>query len=387
MRRSVLFVHGTGVREVSYKETFAAVRTRLDEIRPGLEVRGCFWGREQGASMALDGASVPRYRQSRGGTADDDAEIEVWGVLYDDPWYELRLLGLQPAPASGLGFGLPASEEFFADITEYGPAPEVVEAFAARGLGEDFAEALRAVARAPELRDAAATADADGTEHRRAVARAVIAMTLGLADDRGVEVSGIVRDALLDTLSTDLYAEGRSVKGLLGKALLARPLGWRGRSRRGAWGDAALPAIGDILRYQARGEGVRDQIKRTVENTPGDAITVIAHSLGGVACVDLLVRERLERVDQLITVGSQAPYFYEIGALVSLEHPETLPPGFPAKWLNIYDGRDFLAYQAAEVFPGRAQDRLVDNKQPFPWAHTTYWSNPDVWNAVDTWLS
>ncbi|MFF4103301.1 hypothetical protein [Streptomyces sp. NPDC001903] len=381
----MLFVHGTGVREVSYKETFAAVRTRLDEIQPGLEVRGCFWGREQGASMALDGASVPRYRQSRGGTADDDAEIEVWGVLYGDPWYELRLLGLAPAPSSSLGFGLPASEEFLADVTEYDPAPEVVEAFDARGLLGDFTEALRAVVRAPELLAAAATADSDGTEHRRTVARAVIAMTMNLADERGVEVSGIVRDELLAELSTDLYAEGRSVMGLLGK-VLARPVGRRGRSRRGAWSDSALPMVGDILRYQARGQGVRDHIKRTVENTPGDAITVIAHSLGGVACVDLMVRERLDRVDQLITVGSQAPYFYEIGALVSLEHPETLPPRFPAKWLNIYDDRDFLAYQAAEVFPGRAEDRPVDNRQPFPWAHTTYWSNPEVWDAVGSWL-
>ncbi|WP_147420038.1 hypothetical protein [Streptomyces sp. WM6372] len=385
MRRSVLFVHGTGVREASYKETFGAVRARLEEIRPGLEVRGCFWGREQGAAMALDGASVPRYRQTRGGTAEDD-EIAVWDVLYEDPWYELRLLGLQPAAASGLGFGLPPSEEFLAEVTGYAPAPAVVEAFAARGLAGEFTEALRAVVQAPELHDAAATVDADGTEHRRAVARAVVAMTLALAFERGAEVSGIVRDALLSELGADLYAEGRSITGFLAKAL-ARPVGWRGRYRRGAWGDATLPAIGDILRYQARGQGVRDQIKRTIENTPGDSITVIAHSLGGVACVDLLVRERLERVDQLITVGSQAPYFYEIGALVSLEHPETLPPGFPAKWLNIYDGRDLLSYQAAQVFPGRADDHRVDNRQPFPWAHTTYWSNPDVWNAVDAWLS
>ncbi|MER7340516.1 hypothetical protein ABT403_22080 [Streptomyces sp. NPDC000075] len=385
MRRSVLFVHGTGVREASYKETFSAVRARLADIRPELEVRGCFWGREQGAAMALDGASVPRYRQTRGGAPEDD-EIAVWDVLYEDPWYELRLLGLQPVPEEGFGFGLPPSEEFLAEVTGYAPGPAVVEAFAARGLAEEFTEALRVVVRAPELHDAAATADADGTEHRRAVARAVVAMTLALAFERGGEVSGTVRDELLAVLGTELYAEGRSVGGFLAKAL-ARPVGWRGRYRRGAWGDATLPAVGDILRYQARGQGVRDLIKRTVENTPGDAVTVIAHSLGGVACVDLLVRERLERVDQLITVGSQAPYFYEIGALVSLEHPEGLPPGFPARWLNIYDDRDLLSYQASEVFPGRAQDHRVDNRQPFPWAHTTYWSNQEVWNAVGTWLS
>ncbi|MFD0720650.1 hypothetical protein ACIQUV_23260 [Streptomyces globosus] len=382
----MLFVHGTGVREASYTASLAAVRDGLDRIRPGLEVRGCFWGREQGASMALGGDSVPGYRQSRGGTRDDDGEIAVWGVLYADPWYELRLLGLQPPAASGMSRGVPPSQRFLDQVTGYVPAPEVLASFAERGLAEDLAEALRAVVRAPELRDAAATVDANGFEHRRAVARAVVALTWARASERGVELSGSVRDALLAALGADLRSEGRSLKGRaaqVGMLAADRLL----RSRRGAWGDVGLPFIGDILRYQARGQGIRDQIKRTIENTPGDAVTVIAHSLGGVACVDLMVLEAVDRVDQLITVGSQAPYFYEIGALVSLEHPQALPGHFPGKWLNVYDERDPLSYQAAKVFPGRAVDRRVDNRQPLVRAHTSYWSNPRLWDEVGTWLS
>ncbi|MFD0355929.1 hypothetical protein ACFVHW_19660 [Streptomyces sp. NPDC127110] len=385
MRRSVLFVHGTGVREVSYARSFDEVRAGLDGIRPGIEVRGCFWGREQGAAMTLGGGSVPGYRETGGGSRDEDAEVGLWGILYDDPWYELRLLGLQHAPAPGLGRGLTPAEQFLDEVAEYRPSPALTGDFDARGLAEDFAKALRTAARAVEVRDAAATAEADGYEHRAAYARAVIGLTLGLARDRGVEVSGNVRDALLASLGSELATEGRSLKGKALKAALAGA-GRVARTRRGSWGDGLLPMAGDILRYQARGQGVRDQIKRTIENTPGDAVTVIAHSLGGVACVDLLVRERLERVDQLITVGSQAPYLYEIGALVSLEHPEPLPAGFPAKWLNIYDDRDWLSYPAAEVFPGRVQDQRVDNRQPWLVAHTTYWSNPQVWKAVGTWL-
>ncbi|GAA3378611.1 hypothetical protein GCM10017750_29070 [Streptomyces racemochromogenes] len=381
----MLFVHGTGVREVSYTRSLEEIRAGLAGIRPGIEIRGCFWGREQGAAMALGGQSVPGYTQTGGGSRENDAEVGLWGILYDDPWYELRLLGLQHAPAPGFGRGLTPAEQFFDEVTEYLPSAALTEAFDARGLAEYFAEALRTAARAPELRDAAATADADGYEHRAAYARAVIGLTLGLARDRGVEVSGSVRDALLAALGSELATEGRSLKGKALKVALAGA-GRVARTRRGAWGDGLLPLAGDILRYQARGQGVRDQIKRTLENTPGDAVTVIAHSLGGVACVDLLVRERLERVDQLITVGSQAPYLYEIGALVSLEHPEPLPTGFPAKWLNIYDERDWLSYPAAEVFPGRVHDRKVDNRQPWLAAHTTYWSNPEVWKAVDTWL-
>lgn len=268
MRRSVLFVHGTGVREASYKKSLDDVRAGLEGIRPGIEVRGCFWGREQGAAMALDGDSVPGYRQTGGGTRDEDAEIGLWGILYDDPWYELRLLGLQRASAPGLGRGPTPSEQFLDEITEYAPSPALTEALDARGLAGDFAQALRTAVRAPEVRDAAATADADGFEHRAAFARAVLALTLSLAEDRGVEVSGLVRDELLASLGGELATEGRSLQGKVWKVALAGGARWA-RKRRGKLGDAGLPAMGDILRYQARGQGVRDQIKRTLENTPG----------------------------------------------------------------------------------------------------------------------
>ena len=128
-------------------------------------------------------------------------------------------------------------------------------------------------------------------------------------------------------------------------------------------------------------------IKRAIEHAPGEAVTVLAHSLGGVACVDLLAMEDLDgRVDQLITVGSQAPFFYECGALASVEHPKTLPGHFPRRWLNIYDPWDLLAYRAAKVFPQHASDVEVSNGQPFPFAHSAYWSNSKVWDAIGTWL-
>jgi hypothetical protein len=107
----------------------------------------------------------------------------------------------------------------------------------------------------------------------------------------------------------------------------------------------------------------------------------LAHSLGGIACVDLLVKKRLEGVVKLITVGSQAPLLYELNALWSLAHGAPLPDSFP-DWLNFYDKHDFLSYIGAGLFPGRTTDVLVDNGQPFPEAHSAYWSNPDVWKAI-----
>ena len=69
MQRSVVFVHGTGVREESYNKTFATVRSALAWLQPGAEVRGCFWGREAGAGLALEGASIPGYTDSAADSA------------------------------------------------------------------------------------------------------------------------------------------------------------------------------------------------------------------------------------------------------------------------------------------------------------------------------
>ncbi|WP_367039639.1 hypothetical protein [Streptomyces sp. Je 1-332] len=391
MERSIVFVHGTGVRATSYNATLEVVRAALDE--PDREVRGCFWGAAEGAKFVCGGASVPGYRTSGGGkTEADDEDIAVWGVLYADFGYELRLLGLRPATASGVRRGVsPPSKKFFDAIQTYRPSTDAVAVFRRYGLLDDLDEALRAVRASPELRDAAATVDENGYEHRHAVARAVVAIALSGAAERGADaVDGVARDALLAMLSSDLISQSRALTGRVRQAAVKpalRTLTRRAANQRGALSDGVLPMTGDILRYQARGEGVRQLIRRTIEHAPGESVTVLAHSLGGVACVDLLAMEDLgRRVDQLITVGSQAPFFYECGALISVEHPETLPGHFPRRWLNIYDPWDLLAYRAAKVFPGRASDVEVSNGQPFPFAHSAYWTNGTVWDAVRTWL-
>jgi hypothetical protein len=89
--------------------------------------------------------------------------------------------------------------------------------------------------------------------------------------------------------------------------------------------------------------------------------------------VDLLVEQPDLPVAKLITVGSQAPLLYEMGALPSLQPPATLPAGFP-DWVNVYDPRDLLAFVGRPVFGGKVTDTAVDSRQPFPYAHSAYWS-------------
>jgi hypothetical protein len=113
------------------------------------------------------------------------------------------------------------------------------------------------------------------------------------------------------------------------------------------------------------------------------ALLFSAHSLGGVACVDLLLdpacAHLLDRVKLFVTIGSQAPYFYEIGALSGLsfsdevDYVECAFARFPT-WLNIHNRRDFLSYIGAGVFPGRVTDREVMSLTPFPQSHSVYFS-------------
>jgi len=93
--------------------------------------------------------------------------------------------------------------------------------------------------------------------------------------------------------------------------------------------------------------------------------------------VDLLVERELPNVKRLVTAGSQAGFFYELDALVSLEFGEELPRHFPL-WENYYDPADFLSYRAEPAFAGRVRDVAVDNGQPFPQAHSAYWDNRAV---------
>ena len=131
--------------------------------------------------------------------------------------------------------------------------------------------------------------------------------------------------------------------------------------------DGASPLCGDILLYQCRGEKVCDLIEKRIREVEPPVI-LIAHSLGGVACIDLLIGTQLsDLVPLVVTVGSQAPYFYEINALRSLEHSSSpaLPQDFP-KWVNVYDPRDFLSFVGADIFKGRSLITLWTTVSRFP---------------------
>ena len=394
---SVLFVHGTGVREPAYTETFTWVRETLLQQAPGLTVAPCSWGEVIGVKLHADGASVPDYALTRTleGAGEDD-DVALWARLYTDPLAELRTRAFAWGDGAVAGSLPPSAAEMDARLRGLTPSADLAAALTEGGIADVFPDARDAVA-GDESYQAALAGVGDEPARldrlRRAVAQAVVAQAMADKERQGTfapiltdaawrdEVVGLVGQALGGAGDDE---EDRSLGGwVAGRVFdLVVALGDVAHieRKRGAITDAAYPGAGDVARYLSRGAPVRDFIRARLLGLPAPVV-IVAHSLGGVASVDLLAQEALPQVRLLVTVGSQAPFLYEIDALPSLRYGEPLPPTFPA-WLNIYDPRDFLSYIGAGVFGDRVVDVEVDNRQPFPRSHSAYWTNPATWQAI-----
>ncbi|MGW4897415.1 hypothetical protein ACWEQL_34960 [Kitasatospora sp. NPDC004240] len=411
-----LFVHGTGVRREGFDPLFALVAEELGARFPDAEVAPCYWGDEYGAALGAGGASIPGFpglpaqagptgpTGPTGPWSPVAEEHDDWTLLLADPLCELRVLA--ELTTEDYGFGFPGAPHPGALATELLSGLAADPATAATGAGgARLAELLDATGLTPHLPGALRQVDGAeefaraceqafdpvaGAELTAATARALVAQLLADAGP-GALCTGDERDRLVE-LFADLF--GGTARGPAGRAaaVLGR-LGMRvgGQrlldAKRGTLTVGATPALGDILRYQARGGALRAFLAERITAAPGPTV-VIGHSLGGIALVDCLALAAadgapLPGLDLLVTVGSQAPFLHELGALNGLEPGAALPPGFP-DWLNLYDPRDLLGYRAGPVFPGdpRVTDREVSSRQPFPHCHSAYFKLPAVYDAI-----
>ncbi|MBW5486791.1 alpha/beta fold hydrolase, partial [Streptomyces bambusae] len=208
-------------------------------------------------------------------------------------------------------------------------------------------------------------------------------LAAALAEDAPLVPDGTARDAAVAALAARMGARPdgseRGIGSLLARPALRIATGQAVRRRR-ALTEAAHPAAADIMLYLSRGEPLRRRLRELIGKLE-PPVVVIGHSLGGIIALDTLVTAPLPQVELLVTVGSQGPFLYESGALPGLVHPEPLPDHVP-DWLNLYDPRDLLGYVGAPLFPGRVTDVAVDNRQPFPAAHSAYWTNPAIYRAL-----
>jgi hypothetical protein len=377
---TIVLVHGTGVRLKSYTRSFAKAKAVAATQGIGADFLECAWGDVLGVDF--EGRCLPDPPSENQLRADAQAFAE-WSWLFDDPLFELHKLTIrdtsrvaQPLLPPG---ATPAWETLFESIRRYTPSSDLRLLLERGGLEDQFGAAWSDVIDDPTTRLAFEKSAHELPEAANALARAVVAsLHIHATADGQPGPSRRLRDSLVQRLIVDwdqvVYAPGTFFANLFRRAA-TRML----RQHRSEFTDSAALPIGDVLLYQARGVEVRTYIRDKIARAK-PPVTLVAHSLGGIACVDLLALANPPAVDRLVTVGSQSSLLYEIGALTSLKPPQPLPSSFPP-WLNIFDRNDFLSYLAEPLF-GRVTDVEVESGQPFPDSHSAYFGNDVVWRAI-----
>jgi hypothetical protein len=397
---TVVFVHGTGVRKAGYAATLGAVQEGLQARLPDVGVVGVPWGEKYGVSPQDLGTALPLQVLTRDAAGvspltDADRTAARWALLTDDPLFELRLVG-QLAPASpGFTFGTLPEQAVVERLRLVRQAPPDVTG---SGISTaEFAEAIGWVAAASELTAAArGTTGPDDPDLAEAIASAAVARLLAdhRLDEPGtapvITLDGAIRDTLVRQLQEAItQGQARAVPGWL-KGTMVKFAERRATTvvtqRRTALMGSSFPGIGDILFYQRRGEDIRRLVASAL-HAAAPPVVAVGHSLGGIILADLLSGPQPPAVSTLVTVGSQAPLFYLMDALVYLRCGATQPPPF-TPWLNIYNPQDFLSFCAERVFPAVAGicDQEVEPGVPFPASHSAYWHHGPVYDLIaGTW--
>jgi hypothetical protein len=398
MSITLLFIHGTGVRQQAFDAALDIITGEVAAEMPGVTVRPCFWGERFGVRFHHGGRSIPDYDTARGAREVEPADFDVtlWARLLEDPYFELRLRLFAEAGGGEAGGPIPGTralpgEELLADVETLAreSPPPIRLAPSQSRWQKTFDATLKDVARDPEFGELLTGLATRDQESGYAVARALVASAMVAGAAAGLPaIDGDTRDLAVAQLAGRLTkGERAAMVSRLIKPLAGLATRWA-TARRARLTDAALEKPGDVLLYQSRGAAIRAHIREEIDRCTDDggAVFLYAHSLGGIMCVDLLAREAIPSVKGLITVGSQAPFLYETGALVSLAPDEPLPAHFPP-WLNVYDKADFLSYMAGRVFNRETiQDFEVRSRQPFPEAHSAYFGNVKLWREIATFV-
>jgi hypothetical protein len=422
---TVLFVHGTGVRRQDFNLTFKKVERAIRALDQSLMVTPCYWGGRFGAHLNPRRNSIPQ-RSSSSQSAEEGYWLNLWQLLYEDPLYELRQLELTASELAELGTPNP---DALADavrelLLTMEPSARLQEALRHGLIFHLFEQAIDEITQAEAFTEALQKLPDNPTDFYFLLARAIVAEAIALflepmpegwedhydwsdapeASKDQVQASASVwspecelqrnaslRDRIVELLAEDLTQKLSDTLGaperVVLKPILRLATGYLRRHRLN-WTSSYYPFPADILLYQTRGDTIRTYIMDVLAKA-SPPVVILAHSLGGIACVDLVISHPEVQVDLLVTVGSQAPFLYELGILTSLSSRDPLPPHFPQhpqQWLNIYDENDLLSFVGGKVFQGRVTDFAVDNRQPFPQSHSAYWDNKKMWEEIGRWM-
>jgi hypothetical protein len=381
---SIVFVHGTGVRLATFGNALDQARRNAARAGIDCDIVGCAWGDPLGVDFK--GLSLPE-RPSDEELEAQGEDFARWAALFADPLWELDKLGIRDSSAVAavpMPGEQPEWEQTWDRIGLYQPSTDMKLLLQRADIDLPlWQQAWTALRHSGVARTAFEHSAHELPEAAHALARAVVAwLHQDLTAHARPGPSRVLRDAMVLRLVTDWGMVTLGVSTFFLNTIKRLGTPWIERHRY-SLSHAIAPAIGDILLYQTRGEEIRALIREKIEAAPGP-VTLVAHSLGGIACVDLLALPDAPEVHRLVTVGSQAPLLYEIGALKSLEPKQPLPEGFP-RWLNIYDRNDMLSYVGGRLFTS-VKDFEVQSGQPFPDSHSAYFANEVVWAEIHAFM-
>jgi hypothetical protein len=362
------------------------------------QLEGCYWGRDCGVKLPENPQSIPDYVVGAQPT-EREQELAKWLTLACDPFFELREAIRQDGAWEPAGVERKAPcghmPALIGGIAVQGELQTLLEY---HGLLSAFNATVQELSTSGTLKSLCNQLRPRPGTITQTFARMIAARTLVRAEaDWAIQVDGQVRDQMVELLIAPLGGRAGAVKELFGAAmgtlwtLLGPGIRWATTASRSDLTNGGSPVAGDIVAYQGpRGPAFRERIGEAIENATTDQVALVAHSLGGIACVDLLIENPTPKVTHLVTVGSQAPFLYEMDALCKLRYGKALPRHFPRNWMNVYDRHDILGYRAAGVFPNSdhvyTEDLEVDTGEPFPQAHGAYWTHVEFWEGMKDFL-
>ena len=392
MAATLLFVHGTGVR----------ADTTADLIREGLanagrrdiDVIAPAWGDQLGVSLLPEdiAAILPAGARDLGSVG--DAEAALWGLLLDDPEFELRMIAIVPPGEQSPAASAPIPGAALPEMVVAQRLAALAVAGSPGGVDAQKVEAAaRALARSSTLVDAARrVADPDDADFVRVVARAVAAKSLQPRPSAAGEGPAALylseaRDQLVVMIERALAPASRGLRNWFTKTATGFGMAFAtslARERRTGLMFGATPRAGDILLYQQRGDEIRGLLLDAIADAPRNGpLVLLGHSLGGIMLFDLLTGGKIDRqIAYFVTVGSQIGFFYKCDALESLRRGSSPPTSVP--WLNVYDGNDLLGFVAGPAFggPKHIEDLEVWSGASFPEAHSAYFHLPGVYSRL-----
>lgn len=381
---TLLFIHGTGVRDESYLNTYKELATQIADRGLPLILDGCMWSDNYGIDFA--GRSLPQPPPPNPAFL---AEKERWEYLAIDPLFDLKLWCTPASGAGGKKLGAtPAAKEAWEDtISVYAPTPGFDTMLQRAGVKALFQTTWDKLLDTGIPEQAFLGGGDEDAAISRAFAEALVAQLThdAAAADPPIAVPFSLRHALANRLLLDWEQAKLGIKDLInnvfGRATrtIIRPI-------RATASKAIAPAIGDVLNYVAVGQEIRNLIRKQIDDPKlPSPVFVLAHSLGGIAAMEMLVESCPAKVKGLITAGSQSPLLFEFGALQTLAGKDSLPRHFPP-WINFYDENDLLSYCANPIFP-HAVDVPVDSLLPPLEAHSAYWKQDVFWDKLTTFVN